>query len=163
MPNYGQKTFIENGKLNGILPLDESGKVKYQVVKTLDSLSKDELYKRGKKWFEIVFSTGKNTVNSSEASSGEIRGEGLFLAQANYLGMHQKYKISHKLSLEVKDKKYRIILSDFKFNRDFTHTAIDEVPMATKKFYDTLYPNIDAEAKSLLISLEKALATHDDF
>lgn len=54
-----QKLFIENGKLNGILPLDEKGRITYQVIDTISAVSKGELYKRARKWFVKTYVSQK--------------------------------------------------------------------------------------------------------
>jgi hypothetical protein len=51
LTSLAQKIYIKDGKLNGILPVDDKGLVTYQAVRTVEGAQKDELFKRARKWF----------------------------------------------------------------------------------------------------------------
>lgn len=163
---FAQKTLVENGKLNGILPVDDAGNVSYVVIKQADGVGKDELYRRARSWFTAHYSDEKNTTQVSELSTGELLGRGEFNVKARVGINNAKFAVYHTLKVDVKENKYRIVINDFTIDNQtdiYGKTKLDKVMMASKKTYETLYPEIDSQITALIGSLEKALATTNDF
>ncbi|AUD00984.1 DUF4468 domain-containing protein [Spirosoma pollinicola] len=158
-----QKNFVENGKLNGILPLDESGNVVYQIVKSVEGVSKDELYKRGRKWFVKSFSSAKDVLQVSDGQSGELSAQAITPLLTKILRVTLDTDLSYTLLTELKDGRYRLTLTNVRLNNQ--PLPLFKLPYigTTQTMYTTLYTSVDTHLTGLLASLEKALQTADDF
>lgn len=162
---FAQKNFVENGKLNGVLPLDDSENVTYQIIKSVDGVSKDELYKRGRKWFVKTYNSAKDVLQVNDPNTGELTGHGYLDGKAKIARVWFSSPIAHTLMVEVKDNRYRITLTDLKLGENQNKLKDFKLPYigTTENHYTSLYKSIDERAQTLLSSLEKALTTPDDF
>lgn len=69
------------------LPIDkETGAIIYSEVITVDSVSKDELYKRAKSCFVTLFKNSSDVIKNENSSDGTITGKGVIKAYARALG-----------------------------------------------------------------------------
>ncbi|WP_198175033.1 DUF4468 domain-containing protein [Spirosoma arboris] len=161
--SFAQKITIENGKLNGILPVNESGKITYQVVKSVDGAGKDELYKRGRKWFVKTYNSANQVLQVNDPSTGELTGKGIFPIVESYIGTAHTYPVRHLLAVDIKEGKYRIVLTDFVIEEKGESINVEKIPTVGRKWIDKFYTKVNTEAEALVASLQKALATADDF
>lgn len=170
-------TLILNGmyaqdKLLGILPLKD-GKVTYTNVIQVDSFSKDELYKRAKRWFIDTYKSGKDVIQLDDKENGEIVGKGFFEETwmvTFYAG--QNVNVWQTIKIHMKDGRYKYEISDFRMKyfvsaSQYTSASNVDIPLEDwNKGRDTnnkkFYPKIDNQVKLLIESLEKAMKTPID-
>lgn len=160
---FGQKTELIDGKLNGILPLDENGRPSYQVVGKIDGASKDQLFRRARSWFVKSYKSANDVLQVNDANSGDLAGKGLFYVTAGTLGVGYRYPVRHLLSLEAREGKYRITLTDFSIDDPKLKAPIDNVPSRGRKFYDEFFGKLNQECMNTITSLQKAVETANDF
>jgi hypothetical protein len=145
---YGQE------KLLGILPT-ENGSVIYTGLIKVDSIDKNALYGRAKKWFIDNYKSAKDVIQLDDKENGEITGKGNF--KINYYA--RDARISHTISILVKDGRCKYIITDFSYSDSQNDKfAIENFPKtwAGKK---KLYIKVDEEVKSIIVSIEKFMAT----
>lgn len=162
---FSQKSFTQNNKLNGVLPLDESGNVVYQLVKPAQDVSKAELYKRARKWFIKSFASPKESLQVDDAGTGEISAIGNFQVKPNPMRAFTATTIFFRIMVEAKDNKYRLTVSNFTVSNLSQSLMTYKLPYiaTTEKHYTELYSSIDTKTVALIASLEKALDTPTDF
>ena len=92
----------------------QTGKVVYEGVVEVDSVSADQLYSRAKLWLANVFVKSRNVIDLDDPSSNTIvaKGNAPVIIMGN-LGKEDGGYISFKLSLFFKDSRYKYILTDF--------------------------------------------------
>lgn len=160
---FGQKTFIENGKLNGILPVNESNQIVYQVTGKVDSTDEKTLYKRAKTWIVKTYTTPKDVIQVSDIETGQLVVKGFFLAKMSYSIITTNVHVSHKILIEIKPNRYRITISDFYIDEPNQQAPIDNIMGASKKLYTTLFGSVDDRVNVLIGSFQRAVSTVDDF
>jgi hypothetical protein len=129
-------------KLKDILPLKD-GKVTYTNVILVDSISKEEIYKRAKQWLAQNFEYTKNDDNDLLISRGYIQ-----------YGM---FKFWHTIIIKIKDGKYKYEITDFTFSDGNVDQNIEGNYISLTKKSDFKY--IDDHVTKIIISLEQAIKT----
>lgn len=141
-------------KLLDILPLD-NGSVTYTGVVQVDSIDKNTLYTRAKKWFVDNYKSAKDVIQLDDKETGEITGKGNF--KINYY-TRDPY-ISHTISIFVKDGRYKYLITNFSYsdnqNEKFTIENFPKSWAGKKK----LYTKVDEEVNSIIVSIEKFMKT----
>jgi hypothetical protein len=97
------------------LPIDsETQKITWTETVTIDSLTKDQLYERAKKWMTIYYKS--TTFDTDSKESFTLTKTGDFTIALTY---DFKYKsqnnISYTITINQKDGKYRYKITDLKF------------------------------------------------
>ena len=93
--------------------------------------TKDELYVYAKSWMATTFVSSKSVIEMEDKEAGKIIGNGEFVQRENSLFGNQVGVsiISFTITVDVKDNKYRCILSDF-FHK-YIQTASTYIPGQT--------------------------------
>ena len=149
---------IAQDKLLDILPL-QNGSVTYTEIVQVDSVNKNSLYIKAKKWFVDTYKSAKDVIQLDDKENGEIMGKGNF--KINYY-TRDPY-ISHTISILVKDGRFKYIITGFSYsdnqNNKFTIENFPKSWFGKKK----LYTKIDEEVKSLIASIKILMTTKDDW
>jgi hypothetical protein len=144
-------------KLMNILPVKES-KVNYSEVITVDSASKDVLYNRAKRWYVDVYNSAQNVIQLDDKENGEIVGKGNFDVYWNMGALvgTEKVAIYHKLSIFLKDGRYKYEIADL-----IVHIQLHEYPIEAYskngKTAGRLYQATDDKIQHIIESLKKAM------
>ena len=161
---FGQRIIVQEGKLNGILPVNESDQVSYQLLQVVDGVTKEELFKRGRQWFNKMYNSSKDVIRISDPSTGRLSCVDILLIPESVMGITRDYPIRYLLAFHVKDGKYRIIISDFVFIGDNGDTyPLEKLPFMGRDWCDRFYTKVNQKVSPLIESLQKALTTADDF
>ena len=148
-PVIAQETILD------LLPA-QNGSVTYTGVVQVDSVNKNTLYTRAKKWFVDTYKSAKDVIQLDDKENGEIIGKGSF--KINYYTRDPS--ISHTISIFVKDGRYKYVITSFSYadnqNEKF---AIEDFPKnwAGKK---KMYTKVDEEAKSIIASIQKFMTAN---
>jgi len=140
-------------KLRNILPLKDN-KVTYISVVQADSISKDELYERAKRW--LTYAGGEIKFDDSNV----LVGKGYFTCGAE--------DVWYKIIIQLKEGRYKYELTDF--NRKVLSVAngpsfnrVDPIEntrgIVGKKIY---YRVIDGAVNRMIASLEKTMESPRD-
>lgn len=156
-------------KLNGIVtygfqvsqifPIKDN-KVIYTDVINSDSINKNELYKRGKKWFVETYKSGKDVIQIDDKESGEIIGKGFFEAT---IGSTNHVEIFQTISFQFKEGRYKYEIRDFyiKHNIDgnYRDDLIETYSIPSKDYAISFFNQINDETKLLIESFKKYIRT----
>lgn len=150
--------------------------LKFEGVINVDSTSKEVLFERARTWFSQTFTNEKEVISISDKESGEVSGNGSF----RYV--HTKFYIGcvcvdgfvkFKVSIYVKDGKYRYIFSTFEHTGsmfeantpiDFgTLTDANESPVPSrggknKKAWEDIKGMTNKQMDSLIQLLKETMA-----
>lgn len=159
--SLGQKISIRDNKLNGILPVNDQGVAQYQTVQTIEGTTKEDLFKRARKWFTTTYKSGKDVLQVADVSTGELSGKGVFTIQPTMMGMPIESFVDHMLSVEIKDNRYRVTLSNFYLTAKSIKGPIESIRGTSTGFYDKACTQIDERAQALFGSLDKAMRTKE--
>lgn len=99
-------SFAVHGQTDQIKLPEKDGIINYEEIITVDSTTKDELYKRAKLWVINSFKNEKNVTSTDEKELGEIKGTGLFTILKD-----QDVLFSFRIS--VKDSRFKYTFYDF--------------------------------------------------
>jgi hypothetical protein len=156
----------------------------YTGVATVDSSTQKELALRARQWFSDNFKNPKDVLQVNDIENGELSGNGSFRYSATLkaYGVTQATAgfITVKISVWTKDNKFKFEIGPFSVetmqssyggsnNNSFyisksdTHPSIALVKMNNKtkaglnEWWTEMKNQCDAEAKSLIQSLQKAM------
>ncbi len=140
-------------KLLEILPVKD-GAVTYTEVVQTDSLNKETLYLRAKKWFVGTYKSANDVIQLDDKEGGEITGKGIF--KIDYYTRNPS--ISHTVTISVKNGRYRYVVTGFSYADNQSQSFnVENFPKswAGKK---KLYNNINEEVIRLIASLKKQMS-----
>jgi hypothetical protein len=140
----------------------DTRKVTYSEVTEVDGTPKEELFDRARKWFDQQYAYAQEVSMSMHEEEGEMEIYGNFPLK---IGLSTG-TVFYKLTLSVKEDKYRYLLSDFTFQ------ASNSVPVAFENH--RMHPQMrvfgktDEKVQLLLASLHqkmirKVTASVDDW
>lgn len=108
MASYSQE------KLYNILPMIE-GQVQFEEVVPVENVSKDDLYKRAKKWIVETYKSANDVIQYDDPSGGEVIGKGFFEVNWQATFMHTyKVNVFHTVNIKVKDGRYKFVINGFR-------------------------------------------------
>lgn len=118
---FAQKSnvnLIENGKYLGVMPVKDESIFYTEVVQLDSSATKDELYKRAKRFFFDTYKSGKEVIQLDDKENGEVDGKGNLLVLWKYsaLAGPTSVRISEMVKIFVKDGRYKYEVSDFRIS-----------------------------------------------
>jgi len=155
-----------------VLPLVD-GKITYTDVVKVDSVSKDELYNRAKRWFVDNYNSSKDVIQLDDKENGEIIAKGFFeefWQVTAYSGMN--VNVWQKIQIQIKDGRYKYEITDFRikyFVSASQYTAatnidnsLEEWNIKRVKNCQRILVKIDDYIKSLILSLDLAMKIESD-
>ncbi|WP_020603266.1 DUF4468 domain-containing protein [Spirosoma spitsbergense] len=160
LSSLAQKTFVQDGKLNGVLPINESGRVVYQIIEPVEGVSKEEIFKRARKWLIDTYTSPKNGLQLNDPGTGELSSKETFSINPSIMGIAVPTQVSHSITIDVKDGKYRVLVSNFYVVANTIQGPIEALKNTTKGFVTSIFKLTDSHVMELLTSLNKA--THTD-
>jgi hypothetical protein len=90
--------------------------ISYSGVVMVDSVSKNELFLRGRQWFNETFKSSKDVLQINDKETGELAGKGIIFLPLHmkYLG-DREYIFNEEFSANVwvKDDKYKFEFKNF--------------------------------------------------
>jgi len=135
---------------------EQTGKYTKQAVIEIENKSKQVLYKKAVEWITLNYNSANDVVQLDDKENGEIIGKGSFRIPLYSINP----VINHTITILVKDGRYKYLISDLIYNDDQGNkSSFENCSYITKSAKKKLYPKIDEEIKSLIISLEKDMKT----
>lgn len=155
--------------------------LKFEGVIYIDSsLTKMELFTRGRQWFSQNFKNEKNVVSIEDKESGEISGNssfGFFTDKSNYQYFWASGYISYKISIYLKDGRYKYLLHSFVHMGSYTgyNTPISYGLVTTDSIsprpsrgkpnqavWESIKNRCNIESKKIIASLHEAMITKSE-
>lgn len=144
-------------------PLNSEGDVLYSGSALVDSVGKDELYRRARLWVTTSYNSPKDVIQLDDKEVGTIIVKGI-VQTVLHCGVAAAANEYYTLKIEVKDGKYRYSLSDVTFGTEAytsTYKAMQEATMC-KKGYQKMFENAAGKNNQLITSLETAMKKEGD-
>lgn len=137
------------------------GKVTYSAVVQTEGISKDELYKRAKRWL------AKNCEIIKLDDKDIIVGQGVFIMKPPILATFNQIYVWQIITIQFKDGRYKYDISDFRIKAysviDGSSSLIDDPIENHHAIMDNQIKKIDPQVKDLILSLDKAMKTPIDY
>lgn len=134
------------------MPIDTvTRKYQYREVVTVNGATKDQLFDKARQWFVSNYKDASEVLQVQDKESGTLVGKGLFIV--NFQGGPRK--VFHTVSIDCKDGKYRVTITDFmlKFSPAYTEKSFE---LLTKNDFwglDKLYAATDSKVLETLKSI----------
>jgi hypothetical protein len=145
-----------------ILPVDnESGKVTYKDVVSVDSVTAGDLYRRAKAWFAESYGSSKEVIQNDDPSTYTIQGKGIFKSTYTIAGSTYDWgRINYVITIACKDGRYKYIITNYYHDYPgYPSYAIGEVTntmtcgLLRKKDVESIKEQVDIQSKLLVQSL----------
>ena len=165
------------------LPVNAEGNIYYEGVVRVDStITKTDLYRRGREWFVNTYVGRKEVLQLDDKAEGKMMGPGRYR-----YSFFNGPNVSHAdmlfvLNLDVKDGQYQYRIYNFKgkgadnsllggyptfYPLDYDQINKDyKVGKRPRRYNGRVIAEFDEKVKSIIASLEKAMTTaraKDDF
>jgi len=122
--------FIYTSKAQSPFPIDQTtNKIAWQETIPLDSVTKDEMYERCKRWLAHYYKSSTFDIDN-KAIYTVSKTDGFIISLTYDFKYKSQNKISYTITLNQKDGKYRVTLTDFKFYNTQSG-AKTQVPLET--------------------------------
>lgn len=141
--SFGQWYALKKKKheSNTVFNKDENGKIIFYGVVKADSVpARDTLWRYSQTWIRSILNEKGDKVTFEEMLSGTIEAQVSYLAYVeSIISKIPHGKISYKVSLDIKDKKYRYTFTDFEFQeykqskQDFKYYPVNGKPTPMDK------------------------------
>jgi hypothetical protein len=164
---------VEDGKLNGILPL-KGDFVEYSEVVSAPGLSKEEVYRRARRWMAKHYRSSKGAIEMEDRITGD-------LVSNSRLGINQVHSTGYvyldlhfSLSVESKADKFRIEITGISVERALTSNksvmtaSNSEVPIeqycqGKRKDVDQVFRVVDSRLKTVTRHISESIKNHEEF
>lgn len=110
---------------------DENGKIVFYEVVTTDTVPRDTLWKNAMIWTKSILNEKTDKITFENQLYGTIEAEtGFMLYIPSLISKMPHGRLTYKVTLDIKDRKYRYTFSDFVFQyykqdrRDFTYKPV---------------------------------------
>lgn len=114
------------------LPLNESGKISYSEIVTVEGVKKDELFLRAKTVQQNFKIKEQGYIKDILLEDKE---EGVMIYSGVYILLGQNMRVDFKLKIQVKDNKYKYELFEFVFTYPFDKRQEEAEFVFDKKNY----------------------------
>jgi restriction endonuclease Mrr len=94
---------------------------------TVDNMNADRIYEGTKRWMAMNFVSSKAVIEYDNVEEGTLIGNGVYSKYSMIYG--GKCYVGFKIRIDVKDEKFRMILSDFYYTTKYE----DRVPLVKEK------------------------------
>lgn len=144
----------------GISQTDSSFEFKFIDSSTA---TKNELYTKAKIWITDAFKSAKDVIQMDDKDAGRIVARGVFQSPVKGMWGTPLYDyINFKITIDVKDNKYRIALTDFVHEKGTYRDAVSGGDMSKEKpacgtlfMSKKKFATIKEEAKKTALQLTK--------
>ena len=153
---------------------DENNKIVFYEIINIDTIERKYLYENALIWLKSTLVEKNDKITFENELMGTIEGESGFMVYVPSIISHMPHgKISYKVQLEIKEKKYRYYFSDFIFQyyqqdrRDFKYKPVKSAlkPLEKEKYMGsqnawnahkvTVKETIDGQIANLKLQMAK--------
>ena len=152
---YAQKPVVQDGKFNGILPINPQGKVLYESIQSVETATKGQLLDRARNWVLGAFPADKDVLPVVTESTGRMLGKGNFLVNPFLTGKLTPTQVSYTLIIDINEGQYQATLSNFylggKKNKPIEFMA------GPPEYINEICIQTDEQSRAILWSLNRAM------
>lgn len=154
---------------------DETKRISYAEVVLVDSsISKNELYSRGREWFAKAYKSSTDVIQMDDKESGKIVGKALMQVYHKALGGNYKSGyINYTISLYFKDGRYKYEVTNFHHTgqyvgdgnsisdygpcEDMINTTKKTMGISYQKTFNYYLSQMDENVKGLIADLKATM------
>ena len=128
-------------------PKDENGKIIFYEVVSTDTVPRDTLWKNAKVWIYGILNDKADKILLEDYLAGSLEAQTSFMVYTPSLISKMPHGvISYKVSIDIKDKKYRYTFTDFVFQYYKQDKNLKYVPVkgSIKPLEKEKYPGYQA-------------------
>ena len=153
--------------LGGIIPMT-NGKVTYEEVVPVDSVQKDELYRRAQRWLVNNYRSARDVIQYESAADGEIIAKGFFTVTWVVFVLAEEVNVYHTISIRCKDGRFKYTITDaiIRYYADgyknipgySVEVGLEDwLRNPSKQHAQNVYSDIDTRINATVASLKKAM------
>jgi hypothetical protein len=122
-------TSVKASSQISILQSDSSsGKIMFQGVCTVDSVSAKELFSRSKIWFAKTFNSSNDVIQNIDSENFIIIGKAKIRAHAQNFGERTWGYVKYSITIYCKDNRFKYVISDLYHEGDVIGTTSTYTP-----------------------------------
>jgi len=109
----------------------------YSEVVEVSGVNKDELFVRGREWFNENFKSSKDVLQVTDKDNGELLGKGIMEVTYTYRYLGERTitsDVGFQMNVWVKDGKYKYEMTNFSDNSNFEIGLITTLDETHKTF-----------------------------
>lgn len=168
-----QDTDLPFNKKN--IPINDDKKVTYTLVGEVPKVSKEQLYDQALAWISEAFTDDAGVIKLQDKDAGTIVAEGSTEEKYHVktLGVlvPKKYYQNMKIEFNIKEGRYRLIITAFKIENIAARFGNSYLPSSTnpiEKYYDQVpdiytFSKLTSLERTQLFSAKTILTTADKF
>lgn len=141
--------FASNGQVIDELPTDESGKINYNGVVQIDSVSAKELYFRSKQFFVNTFKSANDVIQMDDKEAGIIVGKGFNDIYIKIVASPTALQMWYSIKIQSKEGRYRYEIYDINFKSYPSQYAASSSSPAEPTFDKKAYFKKNGEPRSI--------------
>lgn len=157
------------------IPLNDDKKVSYTLVIEVPKASKDQLYSQVLAWITEAFKDKTGVIKLQDRDAGTIIAEGSteekYSVKTLGVLVPKKYYQNMRIEFNIKEGRYRLIVSTFKIENIAARVGNSYLPSSTnpiEKYYDQIpdtytFSKLTSLERTQLFSAKTVLATADKF
>jgi Domain of unknown function (DUF4468) with TBP-like fold len=131
-----------------------NSRITFTEVVSLDSASKEILFKRAKYWMDHYYQNPKNSIQIANEQDGELRS-----AEGHQVKFYTRTAfINNTITILVKDNKYKYVITDFNYEDEIDAFAIENFPASwagRRMLMERIKEHVLETVKSIKTSMEK--------
>lgn len=142
-------SFTANGQIIDEIPIDENGKINFNDVVKVDSVSSKELYVRAKQFFVNIFKSANDVVQMDDKESGIIVGKGFNDIYIKILANPVAIQMWYSIKIQCKDGRYKYEIYDINFKSYSSQYAASSSSPAEPTFDKKTYYKKNGEPRDV--------------
>ena len=118
------------GQFNDVVE-DDYGKILFQEVNNLDSLSKEKIYIKANEWFIKTFNDATSVIELNDKDEGVIMGKGKSGITVSGGFLTYNLYLDFTIKIEIQDYKYRTTFSELYYEEKYDakyNTSPSKIP-----------------------------------
>jgi hypothetical protein len=161
--------FISIAQIKDSIVTQQDSSFEFKLIDSV-SASKQELYTRARQFVALQFKDSKEVIQMDDKEAGKIICKGTLMPSAKAaLGVPVQSYIEFTMTIDLKDNKYRCVLSNFYHNGivgrtdgfgiggDLNNEKQKSNEGLTKKYWGRIKDETKREAQQLLLAMKTAM------
>lgn len=136
------------------LVFNEEGKLEMVEVVEVDSKDASEIYNQVKFWFSSYYNSLNDVIQLDDKDAGTIKGRAIASFYAKTMGKLFEHKVYYTIQIDIKDGKYRLLLSDYILQNDYGDSPLEN------QFTDKYAVKKNGSIRDFSIAMKEGVESH---
>lgn len=137
------------GQVIDELPTDENGKINFNEVVVIDSVSAGEIYLRAKRFFVDTFKSANDVIQMDDKEASIIIGKGYSDIYIKIAGPPTALQLWYSIKIQGRDGRYRFDIYDISFKSYSSQYAPSSEAPAEQAFEKSTYYKKNGEPRAV--------------